>query len=58
VDKYNKEILFRNKKTIIWILILSFIVLLPNIFLACHKLKREDSIRYIINTNMYVQKAF
>lgn len=36
MSKYSKEIRFRNKKTIIWILILSFIVLLPNIFLACY----------------------
>jgi len=36
MNKYSKEIRFRNKKTIIWILILSFIVLLPNIFLACY----------------------
>jgi len=36
MSKYSKEILFRNKKTIILILILSFFVLLPNIFLACY----------------------
>jgi len=34
MNKYSKEIRFRNKKTIMWILILSFIVLLPNIFLV------------------------
>jgi len=34
MNKYSKEIRFRNKKTILWTLILSFIVLLPNIFLA------------------------
>ena len=37
MGKYSKEIRFRNKKTIAWILILSFIVLLPNIFLACYE---------------------
>jgi len=34
MNKNSKEIRFKNKKTILWILILSFIVLLPNIFLA------------------------
>ena len=34
MNKYSKEIRFRNKKTILWILFLSFVVLLPNIFLA------------------------
>jgi len=34
MNKYNEYIRFSNKNTIIWILILSFIVLLPNIFLA------------------------
>ena len=36
MNKNNKEILFRNKKTILWMLFLSFIVLLPNFFLACY----------------------
>ncbi|MCL1934599.1 MAG: phosphoethanolamine transferase, partial [Candidatus Azobacteroides sp.] len=36
MSKYSKDILFRDKKSIVRILILSFIVLLPNIFLACY----------------------
>jgi glucan phosphoethanolaminetransferase (alkaline phosphatase superfamily) len=36
MGKYSKEIRFGNKKTIVWILILSFFVLIPNIFLACY----------------------
>jgi len=36
MGKYSKEIRSGNKKTIVWILILSFVVLLPNIFLACY----------------------
>jgi len=36
MGKYSKEIRFLKKKKIIWILILSFIVLLPNIVLACY----------------------
>ena len=36
MSKYSKENRFRNKKTIGWILFLSFIVLIPNIFLACY----------------------
>ena len=31
-----ENIQFKNKKTIIWTLILSFIVLIPNIYLACY----------------------
>jgi len=34
MSKNNKEIRFKNKKTILWTLFLSFIVLLPNIFFA------------------------
>jgi glucan phosphoethanolaminetransferase (alkaline phosphatase superfamily) len=34
MGKYNKEIRLRNKKTIVWTIFLSVIVLLPNIFLA------------------------
>jgi len=34
MSKYSKEKRFINKKTIVWLLILSFIVLIPNIFLA------------------------
>jgi len=36
MSKYSKEILFRNKKTIPWMLVLSFIVLLPNILFTCY----------------------
>jgi len=36
MNKDSKEIQLVNKKTIRWILILSFIVLLPNLFLACY----------------------
>ena len=36
MGKYNKENRLKNKKTIVWILFLSIIVLLPNIFLACY----------------------
>jgi len=34
MNKYSKKIWFKNKKTILWGLILSVVVLLPNIFLA------------------------
>jgi len=36
MGKYSKEFRFGNKKTTMWILILSIIVLLPNLFLACY----------------------
>ena len=36
MSKFVKEIRLKHKKTTIWILILSIIVLLPNIFLACY----------------------
>jgi glucan phosphoethanolaminetransferase (alkaline phosphatase superfamily) len=36
MNKYTKEIGLINKKTVPWLLFLSFIVLLPNIFLACY----------------------
>ena len=36
MDKYNKEIRLKTKKTIVWAIFLSLIVLIPNIFLACY----------------------
>jgi len=36
MNKFGKEIRFRYKKQYLWILILSGIVLLPNIFFACY----------------------
>jgi len=36
MGKYSKEFRFPNKKTSVWIPVLSFIVLIPNIFLACY----------------------
>ena len=36
MNKYSKKNRFENKKTILWGLILSLVVLLPNIFLACY----------------------
>jgi len=37
MNKYSKENRFGNKTAILWILLLSFIVLSPNIFLACYR---------------------
>jgi len=36
MSKYSKDIRYGNKKAIVWILFLSFVVLIPNIFLACY----------------------
>ena len=52
MDKCSKENRFGNKKTIIWILVLSFIVLIPNIFLACYR--NDISHGYFLKITVYL----